>query len=140
LLQASLLAPSLFIFGYILIACLIFYQRIWNHYLRPRVFWGIAGFGFLILVSAFGITKVIPLITDHLFTDVFQKIRSVTIGKGGVRDLDYDQIKYVFEAPIVISRTMTDILAGFTAAFFFMTVEEYMRGLRKLKRGTGVNL
>lgn len=139
LLSLSLLAPSLFIGGYLLLAALIFYQRIRSHYLRPRVFWGVAGIGFLVLLTAFGITKIIPLITDVLFRDVFEKIRSVTIGKGGVRDLRYDLIKYVFESPVVISRTLTDILAGFTAAYFFMTVEEYFRGLRKLKRGLESN-
>jgi hypothetical protein len=135
LLSLSLLAPSMFLFGYVLLAGLIFYQRIRNHFLRPRVFWGVSGVGFMILLAAFGITKVIPFITDVLLTDVFYRIRSVTINKGGVRDLRYDIIKYVFEPSVIISRTLTDILAGFTAAYFFMILEEYVRGQRKLKRG-----
>ncbi|MEB3185683.1 MAG: hypothetical protein VKM97_07340, partial [Cyanobacteriota bacterium] len=140
MMKLSLLAPSLFIGGYLLLAGLVFYQRMFNHYLRPRIFWGIAGMGFLIIIGAFGITKIIPLITDVLFMEVFEKIREVTIGKGGVKDLRYDLIKYVLETPIMISRTLTDILAGFTAAYFFMTVEEYLRGLRKLKRPDRYNL
>lgn len=136
----SLLAPSLFIGGYLLLAGLVFYQRIFNHYLRPRFFWGISGVGFLIIIGAFGITKVIPPITEILFMEVFEKIRRVTIGKGGVRDLRYDLIEYVLDTPVVISRTLTDILAGFAAAYFFMTVEEYLRGLRKLKRSGRYNL
>lgn len=135
LLSLSLLAPSMFLFGNVLLAGLIFYQRIRNHFLRPRIFWGISGVGFMILLTAFGITKVIPFITDVLLTDVFYRIRSVTINKGGVRDLQYDIIKYVFEPSVIISRTLTDILAGFTAAYFFMILEEYVRGQRKLKRG-----
>lgn len=135
LLSLSLLAPSLFIFGYIWLAFLIFYQRFRNVYFRARMFWILSGAGFLWIITAFGITKIIPFITDLLFEDVFDHIRSVTINKGGVADLRYDLIKYVFEPPVTISRNLTDILAGFSAAFFFMILEEYVRGQRKLKRG-----
>lgn len=135
LLSLSLLAPSMFLFGYTLLAGLIFYQRIRTRFLRPKVFWGLSALGFFIILVAFGITKIIPFITDVLLTDVFYRIRSVTVNKGGVRDLQYDIIKYVFEPPVIISRTLTDILAGFAAAYFFMILEEYVRGQRKLKRG-----
>lgn len=133
-LALSLVSPSMLLFGYILLSGLIFYQRIRSRFLPPKLYWSLSGFGFFILVTGFIIAKLIPFITDYLFTDVFDHIRKVTIRKGGFDDITYDIIKYVFEPRVVISRTMTDIMAGFTAAFFFMILEESYRRKRKLKR------
>jgi len=130
----SLLAPCLFLFGYVLLSGIIMIQRITGRFLIPRYFWAISGVGFVSILAGFAIAKTIPFITSFLFEEVFDHIRRVTIRKGGFEDLNYDIIKYVFEPRVVLSRTMIDIMAGFTAAFFFLIIEEHYRRIRKLKK------
>jgi hypothetical protein len=121
----SLLSPTLFIFGYILLLGLLFTMR--KIQVSRKTFILISLFGTISVISGFGIVKSIPYVTDYLLRDVFQKIRSVTLFKGGVNYLEFETIKYILHRKIIIARTLLDILAGFSIGLILMMVDKYRR-------------
>lgn len=121
----SLLSPLLFIFGYILLLGLLFTMR--RCKVSHKTFICISLIGTFLVISGFGIVKSIPYVTDYLLRDVFQKIRSVTLFKGGVNYLEFETIKYILHHKIIIARTLLDILAGFSLGLILMMVDKYRK-------------
>lgn len=120
--RLSLVAPSLFLFGYFLLAGVLL-RRI----KLKRIYLAISFVGVCSIITGFIITKSIPYVTDYLLEGVFSKIRSVTIDKGGVNYLEFETIKYVLDREIAVARNLIDIMAGFSFGFIFMIIDRYRK-------------
>jgi hypothetical protein len=125
--RLSLVAPALFILGYIMLGGLLLVTNRVKPLFSKRLFIIISFLGIVSVFTGFVITKTIPYITDYFLKTVFDKIRSVTINKGGVNYLEFENIKYVLDRKIVAARTLLDIMAGFSAVFVIMIIERYRK-------------
>lgn len=118
----SLVAPSLFLFGYFLLGGILLRKTT-----NKKLYLGFSFVGIVSIITGFVITKSIPYATDYLLAGVFRKIRSVTINKGGVNYLEFENIKYVLDREISVARDLIDIMAGFSFGFIFMIIDRYRK-------------
>lgn len=123
LFRLGIVSPCLFLIGYIILSLLmIFSKRVSSHMYK----W-ICLFGAGLILTSFIIAKSTPYITDYLLQDVFDKIREVTIFKGGVNYLEFETIKYVLNSRSSVARSLMDVLAGLSTGFLIMMVDVYRR-------------
>jgi hypothetical protein len=121
----SIFSPLLFIFGYILLLGLLFFMR--KIKVSRKTFICISLLGALSVICGFGIVKSIPYVTDYLLENVFEKIRSVTLFKGGVNYLEFETIKYILHSKVIIARTLLDILSGVSLDLIWMIIDRYRK-------------
>lgn len=119
----------LFILCYLILGSLVILSRTTKNlkWLSRRVWWVVVSIGGFSGLLAFTIGKMIPYITDSLISDVFDKINSITVNKGGVSDITYTETNYVLDTNSYISRTLIDIVSGFSVGFLFIIWEAYKK-------------
>jgi hypothetical protein len=121
-------AASLFLISYIILGGVVFLTRSKILLIRSKpLYWGIVILGLMAGIGGFWVSKTIPYLTDLFLEDVFDKIRLVTVFKGGVTGLTYEAIHYILDFRTNVSRTLLDVLAGFSLGFIFIVWETYKR-------------
>jgi hypothetical protein len=121
--RLGIAAPCLFLVGYVVLISLM----IVSHKIKSATYVRVSILGSSLILAGFIIAKITPQITDYLLTDVFKKIREVTLFKGGVNYLDFETIRYVLGSRSSAARTLMDILAGLSAGFIMLLVDVYRR-------------
>jgi len=121
--RLGIAAPCLFLIGYFVLTLLMTASR----KLKSTTYVRISILGSCLILSGFIVAKITPYITDYLLVDVFEKIREVTLFKGGVNYLDFETIRYVLGTRSSAARTLMDILAGLSAGFIMLMVDVYRR-------------
>jgi hypothetical protein len=121
--RLGIAAPCLFLIGYVILSLsMLFSQKI-----KSATYVRVSILGSSLLFSGFIIAKITPYVTDYLLSGVFEKIREVTLFKGGVNYLEFETIRYVLGARSSAARTLMDILAGLSAGFIMLLVDVYRR-------------
>jgi len=121
-------ASSLFLISYVILGGIVFLTRSGTVRVNSKaLYWTVVAFGLFAGISGFWISKTIPYLTDLFLQEVFDKIRLVTVFKGGVTELRYEVIQYVLDFKTNVSRTLLDVLAGFSLGFVFIVWETYKK-------------
>lgn len=123
----SLSIAPLIMLGYTWLGVLVFWVRLRRGDVSGRSFLLSSLPGIFASVAGIGLTKLVPNLAVYLFDDIFDRIREVTLRRGGVASLEYDVISYRFDDTINLAFTFCEVLSGFSAAFVFLVVEVYLR-------------
>lgn len=121
-------AATLLLISYLILGGVVLSTRLGVLHIRSKfIYWFIVTTGVVTGIVGFGISKTVTYLTDIFLEEVFEKIRAVTVYKGGVTGLTFEVIHYVLDFRTNVSRTLLDILAGFSLGFIFIVWETYKK-------------